>query len=284
VKICKHLNIYMPKYLKLLLMLLLFFVFCSKNKTDVLVRVDGSTLTLQEFKKYISEADYKKLSDQMIQEIFNNWINQEILYLEAKKKGIDKEDSVVLLLEQYKKNLLAMVLVRREFGEKTVDELEIIKYFTEHKEEFLYAVKLAQIVLPSYESAVATLAEIESGADFFKIAKERSLTRMENPENPRVVTEYLPRGKIGDFSIEEKIFKMNINEVSEPIPYVQGTYLIVKMLDKKKILSKAELTNELRAQIYNYLLSKTYQNFVEQLIDSLKTRYKITTDLSPLRK
>lgn len=270
---------------KIIISILIFTIMCgTKKETDVLIRVNGSKLTLEEFKKYIPEEEYKNLSDEAIKGIFDNWINQEVLYLEAKKKGIDKEDSVVLLLEQYKKNLLAMALVRREFGQGTVDETQILQYFNAHKDEFLYAVKLAQIVLPSYESANLTLAEINAGADFFKLAKERSLIRMENPENPRVITEYLPRGKIGDFAIEEEIFKLKINEISNPIPYVQGTYLIVKMLDKKKILSKAELTSELRTQIYNYLLSKNYQDFVNHLIDSLKANYKITTDLTPLRK
>lgn len=265
-------------------MLTLGITTCAKKETDVLIRMDGSTLTLEEFKKYIPESEYKKLSDEETKEIFDEWINQEILYLEAKKRGIDKEDSIVLLLERYKKNLLAMALVRREFGETNIDENKILEYYNAHYDEFLYAVKLGQIVLPSYESAVATLAEIKAGADFFKIARERSLTRLENPENPRVISDYLPRGKLGDFSTEEAIFKMNIGEISDPIPHIQGTYLIVKLIDKKKIMSKVELTAELRAQIYNYLLSKAYQQFLTQLIDSLKANYKITTDLGPLKK
>ncbi len=272
------------KYQIILISILAFILTCAKKESSVLIRVNGSKLTLEEFRRYIPEEEYKRLSDEAIKGIFDNWINQEVLYLEAKKKGIDKEDSIVILLEQYKKNLLAMTLVRREFGQPTVDEVQILQYFNSHKDEFLYAVKLAQIVLPNYESATLTLAEINAGADFFKIARERSLTRLENPEEPRVITEYLPRGKIGDFGIEEEIFKLKINEVSNPIPYVQGTYLIVKMLDKKKILSKAELTSELRMQIYNYLLAKNYQDFVNHLIDSLKTNYKIITDLSPLKR
>ncbi len=268
----------------LILMIVIAFFVCSKKEEDVLIRVDGSTLTLEKFKKYIPETEYKNLSDEMIKELFDNWINQEVLYLEAKKKGIDKQDSIALLLEQYAKNLLAMALVREEFGTTTVSEQQILQYFTEHQDEFLYAVKLAQIVLPNYESAVTTLAEIKAGADFSKIAKERSLARAEDPTNARVITDYLPRGKLGDFATEEIIFKMKPGDISEPIPYIQGTYLIVKMLDKKKILSKAELTNELRAQIHNYLLSRAYQEFVERFVDSLRSVYKITTDLSPLRK
>ncbi len=257
---------------------------CAKKEKNVLVRVDGSSLTLEEFQKYIPESEYKNLPEQTITEILNNWANQEILYLEAKKQGIDKEDSVRLLIEQYTKNLMAMALIRRSFGQTTVSDQEIMSYFTSHQEEFMYAVKLAQIVLPSYEAAMVAYNEIKAGADFMKIAQERSLTRIENPENPRIITEYLPRGRIGDFATEEIIFNLKINEVSEPISYIQGTYLIVKMIDKKKIVSKVDLNDELKGQIYNYLISKKYQEFFQKFLDSLKTRYKVTTDLEPLKK
>lgn len=257
---------------------------CAKNEKNVLVRVNGSSLTLEEFQKYIPESEYKNLPEQTITEILNNWANQEILYLEAKKQGVDKEDSVRLLIEQYTKNLMAMALIRRSFGQTTVSDQEIMSYFASHQEEFMYAVKLAQIVLPSYEAAILVYNEIKAGADFMKMAQERSLTRIENPDNPRIITEYLPRGRIGDFATEEIIFNLKVNEVSEPIPYIQGTYLIVKMIDKKKIVSRVELNDELRGQIYNYLISKKYQNFFQKFLDSLKTKYRVTTDLEVLKK
>jgi len=267
----------------LLLASIIFSAFCTKKTADVLVKVDGSTLTLNEFKKYVPESEYNKLSDDNLKAFLENWAEQEILYLEAKKKAIDKEDSVRFVIDQYRKNLLAMELVRREFGGSPVSELDVKSYFDTHQEEFLYAVKLGQIVLQSYDVASRTLAEIKSGADFFKIAKERTLTRFENPSDPKVVTDYIPRGSLGDFAIEEKIFKMKPGDLSDVIPYLQGTFLIVKMIDKKKMYSKVDY-NQYSAQIYNYLMSARYQEFLRTYVDSLKTHYKITTDLTPLKK
>lgn len=271
------------------LVIVILIAACAKVGTakdkDVIVRVGKSTLTLNEFKKYIPETEYKKLSDENLKTFLNNWADQEILYLEATKQKIDLEDSVRMVLEQYKKNLLAMELVRRAFGSTTVSETEIAEYFTRHSEEYLYTVKLGQIVLPSADAAHATLAEIKSGADFFKLAKERSLARMENPDNPNILTDYMPRGRLGDYAIEEIIFKMNPGDVSEVIPYLQGTYLIVKMVDKRRFLAKAELTDEIRSQIYNYLMGRKYRDFLTGFVDSLKTStYKITIDLAPLKK
>jgi len=265
------------------LVILLLLISCAPQEQDVLIRVDGSTFTKAEFEKYVPELEYKQLPEERLREFFDNWVEQEILYLEAKKRGIDQEDSIQLVLDQYRKNLLAMELVRREFGGTQVTEPEIREYFDKHKNEFLYAVKLGQIVLPNYETALMTLEEIKAGADFYKLAKERSLTRFENPENPRVVTEYLPRGTIADFATEEIIYKMKAGEISEVIPYLQGTFLIVKMIDKKKVKAKADYS-EYRDLIYNYLLSKKYQDFLASYVGDLKNQYKITIDLSPLRE
>lgn len=264
------------------LLIIMLIISCTQQTKDVLVRVDGSALTKTEFENYIQESEYKKLPEERIKEFCQNWAEQEILYLEAEKQGIDKEDSIRLVLEEYKKNLLAMSLVRREFGESSVSETEIREYFEKHKNEFLYAVKLGQIVLPSFEAAKTTLEEIKAGADFFKLARERSLTRYENPKDPKIVTDYLPRGTIADFAIEEIIFSMELGEISDVIPYIQGTYLIVKVIDKKKMKARVNY-DEYSASIYNYLLSRKYQDFLIHYVDSLKTQYKITIDLSPLK-
>lgn len=266
------------------LFILLLLLNCAAQDEDVIVTVDGSKLTVKEFEQYVPDADYQRIGEDRINAFLEDWVQQEVLYLQAKRLGIDKEDSVSFVLDQYAKNFLAMELVRREFGTTTVTEMEIRDYFEQHKEEFLYAVKLGQIVLPTRELATRTSEEIKAGADFFKLARERSLTRYQDPENPRIITDYLPRGVIADFAIEEKVFQLKTGDVSDVIPYVQGTYLIVKVVDKKKIKAQAELTEEIKGQIYNYLLAAKYQDFLKSYVDSLRNNYKVTIDMSPLQK
>ncbi len=264
--------------------ILLLLVNCAEQEKDVIVTVDGSKLTKQEFQQYLPDVDIKSMSEDRVQVFIDDWVQQEVLYLQAKKLGLHEEDSVKFVLGQYTKNFLAMELVRKEFGTTTVNENEIRDYFEQHKDEFLYAVKLGQMVLPTREIALRTSEEIKAGADFFKLARERSLTRYQDPDNPKIITDYLPRGMIADFAIEEVIFGMKPGEISEAVPYVQGTYLIVKIIDKKKIKARVELNDEIRGQIYNYLLADKYQDFLTNYVDSLRSSYKITTDLTPLKQ
>jgi len=268
---------------KMILFAIPLLILSCKEPQDIVVRVDGSTLTKAQFEKYIPATEYKKIPEDKLKEFFENWADQEILYLEAKKQGIDQEDSISLVIEEYKKNIVAMALVQREFSDSTMGEVEVREYFDKHESEFLYAVKLAQIVLPSYEAAQQTLEEIKAGANFLKLARERSLTRMEDPDDPKIITDFLYRGTISDYGTEEIIFSLKVGEVSDIIPYIQGTHLIVKLVDKRKVYAKADY-NKYSSAIYNYLLQKKYQGFLKSYIDSLKTRYKIEIDLSSLKE
>jgi parvulin-like peptidyl-prolyl isomerase len=256
---------------KVILLAIPILILSCKEPRDIIVKVDGSMLTKAQFEKYIPETEYAKIPEERLKEFCENWADQEILYLEAKKQSIDQEDSISLVIE----------LIRREFGGGTLGEVEVREYFDEHKSEFLHAVKLAQIVLRDYETAQQTLEEIKAGANFLKLARERSLTRMENPDDPKVITDFLYRGTISDYGTEEIIFNMKVGEVSDIIPYIQGTYLIVKLVDKRKVYAKADY-DKYSSAIYNYLLQKQYQDFLALYIDSLKTQYKIEIDISSL--
>jgi peptidyl-prolyl cis-trans isomerase C len=260
----------------------LIIVSCEEQKKDVLASVDGSAFTKDEFEKILPPSEYMKLSDENLKQLIESWVEQEILYLEAKKRGIEAEDSVSFVLEQYRKRFVATELVRREFGGTSISEVEVREYFDKHKDEFLYGVKLGRIVLANYEIAKRTLDEIRAGADFFKLARERSLTRFENPEDPQIVTTYLPRGQIADFGTEEIIFNMERGEVSEVIPSL-GAFWIIKLIDKKKLYAKADYEGHKDA-IRDYLYAKRYQQFLFNYVDSLKAEYKVTIDLSPLKQ
>jgi len=91
------------RYFILPLMLLLFFN-CAEQEKDVIVNVDGSKLTKKEFEQYVPEVDYRQIGEDRINAFLDDWVQQEILYLQAKKLNIDQEDSVKFVLEQYAKN------------------------------------------------------------------------------------------------------------------------------------------------------------------------------------
>jgi len=261
------------KKLLIVSMVSLALVGCPKKQGKPLAQVDGSTLTADEVTLQIPAEYRKMMTSNDIENFLRSWAENEMLFLEAKRLGIDKEDSVQLLIDVYTKRILAEALKLREFGKITVTEDETRKYFDEHKEEFLYAVKMSQIVLTERADADKTLEEIKAGADFVKLAREKSILRDRNPSG---ITDYFTRGNFfGD--IEEIVFRMKVGGVSPVIAAPDGSFLIVKMLDRKKIKDNIDFY-EVRDYIRDRVIGDPRRREVlNVLMTRLKTSYKVET-------
>jgi hypothetical protein len=71
-------------------------------------------------------------------EVIRNWINKEVMYQEAVKKGILKESEFNRLIENSKRELAASMLMQKyyEDEEVTYEPEELEEYYNGHKEEF----------------------------------------------------------------------------------------------------------------------------------------------------
>jgi hypothetical protein len=71
-------------------------------------------------------------------EIIRNWINRELLYQEAVKRGILKEDEFNRIMENSKKQLAASMLLNRYYNNEKIsfqpEDLE--EYYNRHQSEF----------------------------------------------------------------------------------------------------------------------------------------------------
>jgi peptidyl-prolyl cis-trans isomerase C len=257
----------------LIALALLAFVSCPRKDGKAVARVDGSALTAEEVVLQIP-ADYRKMMTAAdVENFLQSWAENEMLCLEARKRGIDREDSVKLLIDIYTKRILAEALKLREFNKITVTEDETRKYFEEHKDEFLHAVKVSQIVLASAEEAAKTLEEIKAGADFIKLAKTKSIVRDRNPTG---ITDYFTRGNYFP-EIEEIVFAMKVGEISPVMPAPDGSFLIIKLLERRRVKDSVDYY-EIRDYIQKSVLELARRREVlNTLMARIKTTYKVET-------
>ncbi len=261
------------KYIINLTVLALLFSSCPKKDEKIVVKVNGSKLTSEEINLQIPPEYRKMVTPADIDAFLNGWVENEILYLEAKRRGVDKEDSVELYIKTWTKRILVEALKLREFNKITITEDDIRRYFDEHKNEFLYALKVSQIILQSFAEAQKTLEEIKAGANFIKLARERSLGRDVNPTG---VTDYFTRGNYHP-DVEEKVFRMKVGEVSDVIPTPNGVFLIVKVLDRKKMKETVNYS-EIRDYIQKSVIEPNRRlEALNELVSQLKANYKIET-------
>jgi len=197
------------------------------------------------------------------------------MYQEAVKRGIVKEAQVQAHLKRLERDYLVNELLDRLTADVKVGQDAVMQYFNQHKDEFTYEVKMTRIVLTDSMAAEQTLAELESGADFQKLAKERSQDMLlEAGQESRYFSRGVgdPRAG-GDPALEEAIFALAPGQVSGVVSSQEG-FQIIKLVDKKK--TKADVTfAEAKDYIGAILQYRKSQAMVDSVLKSLRGTAKV---------
>ena len=228
---------------------------------DAAAIVNGETIT----RGYIDEqygrvpVAYKQVITKEM--ILNQSINELLLLQEAKKQGISitkdelskliddsivqsglsKEDFEKSLEEQnltidfvedyYRKQLTINELLNKTVLSKIiVSNSEVMEYYENNKNEFVVPeqVRARHILVNSSEEAEEILEELNKGADFIELAKEKSTCPSASQGGD---LGYFAKGQMVK-EFEDAAFALDVGEIS-PVVKTQFGYHIIKLLDKK---------------------------------------------------
>ena len=240
-------------------------------------RVDKDYLTRDEFAAIVPEG--YSVTRQNLPRILDKWVSNSLLYQEAQRRGIDKEEDVQHYIRRLERDYLVNEMLERITSSVVPSQAQLLEYFDQHKDEFSYEVKIMRIVLPDSALAAKTLWDIRQGGDFKKLAKDRSQDMLlEAGEESR----YFARGvgdprMGGDPAVEETIFALEPGEVSEVIPSQEG-FQIIKLVDKKKVKGEVSF-GEVREYVTAVVGYRLSQEAVDEVLTSL--REKATIELTP---
>ena len=154
---------------------------CSEEPpaSKVAARVNNSELTVDMIKDEIPEELQGKIKSIHLQEYVNRWIDNQILYQEAKRRGLDKNKNVRREIEKAKQQITINYLLDLELRAPiNISEQDIQSYYDKHKEEFIRpedTVNFMQIVVDNRKDAVAIRNRIRAGEKFEDVAKEKSI-------------------------------------------------------------------------------------------------------------
>jgi peptidyl-prolyl cis-trans isomerase C len=235
--------------------------------------VNGDKLTKNDLDSLAPEGF--QFDRQNLAQILDKWVSNTLMYQEAVRRGIDKEPQVQAHLRRLERDYLVNELLDRLTNGVTIGQDELMLYYTQHRDEFTYEVKIMRIILPDSASADQTLAELQAGADFRAVARDRSQDVLlpagqESKYFSRSVGD--PRMG-GDPTIEEAIFALQPGQVSSVIPSQEG-FQIIKLVDKKK--TKADVTfAEQKDYIQAILQFRKSQAMVDSVLGGLREKAKI---------
>lgn len=171
---------------------------------------------------------------------------------------LERQTSLAELRRQYKLRIEEELIIQRYVEQEVKSKIEVSQneidaYFERQREE----VRAKHILLKTEEEALDVLAQIKAGADFDKLAKEKS--QGPSAEKGGDLGYFRDGDMVPEFS--DAVFQMKKGEVSGPVK-TQFGYHIIKLEDRRTI----EPGERIHAC---HIVTKTYEE-AQELLEKLK--------------
>lgn len=244
------------------------------DKDKILAKVNGKNITGEDYNIFINSLnpDLRKhlLNTEKNKEVIDELIHQELIYQDAKDKGLDKEEDFQKVLEKAKKSLLLNYYLGKMLSDIAITDKEIEDFYKVHKDHFTTppTVRASHILVEDLEKAQEIYNKIVNGADFSLEAKKNSTCPSKNKG-----------GDLGNFSrgqmvkeFEDAAFSMNVGDISKPIKTEFG-YHIIKLTGKNP--SKEVSLEDAKDHIIKDIRRQKEQDIYRDKINLLKAKYDI---------
>lgn len=267
-----------------IIILLLYISGCQKHEVpeNYVARVGDSYLTTKDIEEYLNQV--KDTSDLQYKLFLKKWIENEVLFLEAEGKDVDKSKKITKQLEDIKKQLTISEYLETEIYSKNVNvnDEEIDNYYSAHKDEFVLsedAVKINIVTFIDRKAANDFRAEILRSDDWNGTLNKFLSDSIENKLIGSVTSNQLytqltlyPAGlwKIAN--------NLQNNEVSFPVK-IDNLFYIVQLIAKYPKDSIAPI-NLVKDEIKNRLIIDKRKKIYQELISSLLKKYQVEIKLN----
>ena len=229
------------------------------GQEQLVAAIGGKTITIEQLQQ--------RLIDRYGIETINQMLDREAVELEAESMGVNvspedigqelkrmsqgyeseeqfyrtMEEQLGLSRAELQEDVRHKLLLERlALRDVVVTEAEIEKYIREHPEEFMGYVQyhLLKIEVNTPEEAEQIIKEIRGGAEFAKMAREKSVDEYSaaNGGDMGWVEERDPHVP---YVILDAAAELEVGEISAPIP-LGGTYAVIKLQARKEVQRVAD--------------------------------------------
>lgn len=144
----------------------------SARNPDVVVLMGKHRIYKTALETYLKETlgrDHYAASSEILSSLLDNYIDEELLLLEAVRQGYPPEGNRSMTIIRFMENLCS------QLTEPSKDQIQ--QYFKLHRKEFKFekACIFREIMLNDKTLADRLLKEVKSGADFGQLARDHSL-------------------------------------------------------------------------------------------------------------
>ena len=265
----------MPAFWFLLFVLFTVPMGCTVETGDrIVAQIGDEKITVDQLREFIAglpedaKADTTRVKEATNH--LNTMINIQLLIMEAKAADLDKSPEFRARLERVQQEKLIDIFQDRALEvEEEVEEGEVREYA--ERMGLTRAVRLADIMVPSRENALAALRELKNGVPFGQVAQKWSINKKTSAQG----------GDLGRYTtrehmvtpLQDKLFSLALGEVSEPIK-IGGNYSIFTVIADSTI----ELSPQRRLAIQMGLKKEKKQRALSTLVAELKEKYHLELD------
>ena len=234
---------------------------------------------LVRFEIYKQDAESKgiKISDKDVDGEYKKMV--DMYGGEEKLQAALKENNLTMerMREYMKTNLLMRQYQQKMLKDLEPTEEELKKYYDSHKDEFKTA-EASHILVKTKEEAETIKKELDGGADFAKLAKEKSLDTG-SAQNGGSLGQFSPGQMVKEF--DDKVFSMKPGEISDPVK-TQFGYHIIKL---EKISSDFKSTKDAVKQA---VIQEKFKEYNGKLEKKAKVKRTVNTakdiPVEPMKK
>jgi len=241
-------------------------------------RIDDRTLTLEHVKARLDSS--RGVTPAQVGEYARRWINEEILYREALRRGMDTRESVRAQLEEVRRQLAINALLQDEiYTEKSVQSTpeDISQYYSVHNKEFTLPTDVALVsflLFRDRDAANAFRTLVLKGTPWAQAVRQT----MADPQQSllmvtRMDSAYYSQRTLLPVELWRVASASTKPEPSFPVQTNEGSYiLIVWKLDRQgQIADLAYVEQEIRSR----LTIERRRRALEGLIERLRSNHAV---------
>ena len=142
----------------------------------VLARVNGSPITQPVFEVYAAQRQSQQHhgSDTSKEAILEELISLELMRQEGTQKGLDTQPEIVATLEQQERTVLAGAAIREYMQEHPIGDDAVKEMYDTQIGKPSKEYNARHILVKTREEAEEIIKQLDAGADFAELAKEKS--------------------------------------------------------------------------------------------------------------
>ena len=253
---------------------LLYLASCSNAQQEgkVIAEVNGSKLTYEFLLDQFPLEYHSSINKEQLQRAIDAWIETELLYQEALKHKIDKDQSVTNMIEQKRKDIIAARYVEISIPDNLDISDAVVDSVYQNNEDLFVTqedmFKLRHIVLSTKSGADAVFNRLKKGDSFVSLVADYSEDEQTRKQEGKL-------GLLTSSALESEMVTalkaINIGQFTTPIKSQSGYYHIFLLEDRKTAGTKLPL-EDIRGEITESIMADrqqfNYRELVKRLTDS----------------